>query len=102
MEQILFSGIKLDDLLERIEHLIDTKLSINPTEAKQSNYLSRKDVATLLRITLPTLHEWTKIGYLKAYKMGTRVLYKESEVKAALETVPSFKGKKGGLMNEKA
>lgn len=98
MGQILFTGLSVNDLLLQIGQLIDAKFSITPkNEKKQSGYLSRKEVAKLLKITLPTLHDWTKLGYLKAYKMGTRVLYKESEVIQTLETVSSIKFKKGGL-----
>lgn len=96
MGQILFTGITVNDLLLQIEQMIEAKISTQPHELKnQSGYLSRKEVATLLKITLPTLHDWTKMGYLKAYKMGSRVLYKEAEVIATLEKVPSFKHKKG-------
>jgi excisionase family DNA binding protein len=95
--QILFTGITVNDLLLQIEQLIDAKISRHPqNENIQSGYLSRKEVAKLLKITLPTLHDWTKLHYLKAYKIGTRVLYKESEVIETLEKVPSFKHKKGG------
>ena len=98
MEQILITGIKANELLERIGQLIDSKIGILPTENKQqSGYLSRKEAAKLLKITLPTLHDWTKLGYLKAYKMGTRVLYKESEIIQSLEKVQSAKHKKGGF-----
>lgn len=97
MGQILFTGITVDHLLLQIGQLIDTKIGTLPqTKNKQSDYLSRKETAQLLKITLPTLHDWTKIGILKAYKIGTRVLYKEAEIKEALEKVPSFKHKKGG------
>ena len=94
----MFAGITVNDLLLQIEQLIDTKFSILPQkENYQSGYLSRKEVAKLLKITLPTLHDWTKLGYLKAYKIGTRVLYKPSEVQEALEKASSFKHKKGGF-----
>ena len=98
MGQILFTGLTVNDLLLQIEQLIDAKFSVHPkNENIQSDYLSRKEVAKLLKITLPTLHDWTKLGYLRAYKMGTRVLYKESEIIQSLEKVQSFKYKKGGF-----
>jgi excisionase family DNA binding protein len=98
MGQILFTGVTVNDLLLQIGQMIDAKFSnLTPNENNQSGYLSRKEVAKLLKITLPTLHDWTKLRYLKAYKMGTRVLYKESEVIETLEKVPSFKHRKGGL-----
>ena len=97
MGQILFTGISVTDLLFQIEQLIDAKISILPKkDTNQSDYLSRKEVARLLKITLPTLHDWTKLGYLIAYKIGARVLYKECEVMAALENVSSIKHKRGG------
>jgi excisionase family DNA binding protein len=96
MGQILFTGVTVNDLLLQIGQLIDAKISVIPVnENKQSDYLSRKEVAKLLKITLPTLHDWTKLGYLKSYKIGTRVLYKQCEVIETLENVPSFKHKKG-------
>lgn len=99
MNQILLSGINLNELLERIGQLIESKIGIRPTENNtlQSDYITRADASRLLKITLPTLHDWTKLGYLKSYKMGTRVLYKESEIVQRLEQVQLIKHKKGGL-----
>ena len=97
MGQILITVKIENDLLLQIGQIIDTKFGTLPQKEKtQSDYLSRKEVAKLLKITLPTLHDWTKVGILKSYKIGTRVLYKENEVKETLEKVPSFKYKKGG------
>ena len=99
MQSLILSGVTLNDLLSRIEQLLDSKIGVqhHKQTKQQSDYLSRKDVASLLKITLPTLHDWTKLGYLTAYKMGTRVLYKESEIIETLEKAPSFKYRKGGL-----
>ena len=95
MGQILVSGITVNELLSQVEQLIDAKFSIFPKkENDQPEYLSRKEVAKLLKITLPTLHDWTKLGFLKSYKMGSRVLYKLSEVKETLEKAQTYKHKK--------
>ena len=97
MGQFVFTGMPVDQLLSRIEQLIDAKISVTPkNENNPFDYLSRKEVASLLKITLPTLHAWTQQGLLRAYKMGTRVLYKPNEVKDALEKSKYFKNKKGG------
>lgn len=98
MNQILLNGINLNELLERIGQLIDTKIgNIQPPKEKQeSNFISRAEVATLLKISLPTLNEWTKLGWLSAYKMGNRVLYKSDEVEQALCKVTAQKHKRGG------
>jgi excisionase family DNA binding protein len=97
--EILMTGVKLDELLEKIGQLIDSKLGkgFQPLpDENQSKYVSRAEVAKLLRITLPTLHDWTKQGWLKAYKMGSRVLYKLEEVQLSVEKLSSIKYKKGG------
>lgn len=99
MGQVFLTGFTLDDLMNKISEVIDRKLNLSTPLSQQisSDYVSRKEVSKLLKITLPTLHDWTKQGILKSYKIGTRVLYKESEVKETLEKVPSFKHRKGGL-----
>jgi excisionase family DNA binding protein len=97
MEQILFSQIKLEKLLEMIEEIFDKKLKqldLQTNQTDPSKFLSRIEVATLLKITLPTLNEWTKLGWLQSYKMGNRVLYKLDEVKEALKKTAINKFKK--------
>jgi excisionase family DNA binding protein len=87
-EQILFTGLTVNDLLLRIEQIIDTKIStVLPQNEIQSEFITRKEVAKLLKITLPTLHDWTKQGLLPSYRIGTRVLYKRQEVEASLQQV---------------
>lgn len=98
MQEILFTGVNLNQLLEKIGQLIDSKLrSFAPQteQTNQSKFITRREVATLLKITLPTLHEWTKLGWLRPYKVGNRVLYKEPEVFACIEKLNSYKFKKG-------
>jgi excisionase family DNA binding protein len=50
-----------------------------PTE-----YLTRKEVAKMLKCDLSTIHNWTTQGKLIPYGIGNRVYYKRSEVEAAL------------------
>ncbi len=96
MNQILLNGIELKDLLHSIGELIDKKLDQRkPTHGKQVNYLSRQEVCKLLRISLPTLNDWSKLGRLQSYKIGNRVLYKQEEVENSLHQVASLKYKKG-------
>jgi excisionase family DNA binding protein len=87
-------------LLERIGQLIDSRLNkaANPNEQKaQSKFITRKEVAKLLKISLATLNDWTKQKIVQSYKIGNRVLYKEQEILAAVDKVATFKHKKGGL-----
>lgn len=56
--------------------------------------LSRKEVAGLLHISLPTLNNLTKEGTLIGYRLKGRVLYKKSEVISSLKTIVPIKYRK--------
>ncbi len=94
INEILLNGINVDELLDKIGKLLDAKLNAPTTNESKSALLSRSEVATLLKITLPTLHEWTKLGWLQSYKIGNRVLYKLEEVEEALKKTSVNKHKK--------
>lgn len=49
-----------------------------------SEYLTRNEVAEMLKIDLSSVHNWTKKGKLKAYGIGGRVYYKRDEVESAI------------------
>lgn len=98
MNEILLNGINVEELLERIGQLIDRKLKQSSTFSTlpyTSQYITRSEVAALLKISLPTLNDWTKQGWLLSYKIGNRVLYKPDEVEKAIAKVSTFKFKKG-------
>jgi excisionase family DNA binding protein len=68
-----------DNIEKRIKELREQMQPKEPTK-----FLSRKEVAATFGVTLPTVHDWTKKGLLKSYRMGNRILYKRSEVEAAI------------------
>ena len=71
------SKMTLGELLQFVEDLNKMAVNLKPTTDK---LLTRKEVANFLNISLPTLHDWTKSGRIKAYRIGSRILYKSSEV----------------------
>ena len=72
---------RLDAIESAINHIAE---ALKPQPAGGKEYITRKEVAALLQITLPTVHDWTKKGVLRAYKIGKRVYYKPAEVTAAM------------------
>jgi|694.fasta_scaffold72940_2 hypothetical protein len=52
--------------------------------APTKELMTRKDVAKLFDVSLVTIHEWSKIGILKPYKVGNRTYFKCIEVMEAL------------------
>ncbi len=55
--------------------------AIPPHEEK---YLTRKEAAKKLKVSLPTLHDYTKRGIIKGFRFGSQVRYLESDIMAAL------------------
>ena len=89
-ETILLQGITLDNLKTVIVQGVDERLKElvkQPEPQKKVQYLTRHEVAKLLSISLPTLHDWSKKKILNPYRMGCRVYYKSDEVDQALKQI---------------
>ncbi|AMQ57090.1 helix-turn-helix domain-containing protein [Algoriphagus sanaruensis] len=54
-------------------------------------FLTRKETADKLKISLVTLHSWTKSGLIPSYVIGGRVLFKESEIENSLYRVRNIR-----------
>jgi excisionase family DNA binding protein len=93
MKSILFQSIEVDDFKKIISDVIDEKLKILPITAKEekSDLLSREEVAKMLKISLPTLNDWSKKGLVQSYRIGNRVLYKLHEILDSIKQVKNLK-----------
>jgi excisionase family DNA binding protein len=97
MNEIVLISVPIEDLVEKIsiaisKMLIKARDEKNPSSNK--TLLSRFEVAKLLKISLPTLNQWSKHGLLNSYKIGHRVLYKQDEIEIALRRVNEIKHKR--------
>jgi len=83
-KKILFNIIEQEWFEERFRK-IETELArIEQKKYEEERYLTRKEVAELLKIDLSTVHLWTKRGILKPVRLGNRVYYLSSQIKEAL------------------
>jgi hypothetical protein len=87
MQQIQFVQVTPEQLKDAIIEgvklqLNDLKKSFQPKEPTE--YLTRNDVAEMLKIDLSSVHNWTVKGILTAYQIGGRVYYKRVEVETAI------------------
>jgi len=57
-----------------------------PTPAPEE-FITRKEAAEKLHISLNTLDTYAKDGKVKAYRLGNRVLYKSNEITSALQAM---------------
>ncbi|NPD47114.1 helix-turn-helix domain-containing protein [Lentimicrobium sp. S6] len=88
---ILLEKVSFEELSEMISKKVKESLEAIHTKPITPKYFTRKETAEMLNISLPTLHTWTKQGIIAAYSIGTRVLYKEQAVLAALKEVETLK-----------
>ena len=61
--------------------------------AEPPNYLTRRETARRLRISLVTLNDWVNRGRIRAHKIGGRVLFRDSDVEAALHRIVPIKSR---------
>ena len=95
---LILNGISVEELKELFQELIfETRgyipemdeLHIGGLERIKkikdpTVYLTRGEVAKQLQISLPTLHSYTKDGYIKSYRIGGKVRYKADDIELAL------------------
>jgi excisionase family DNA binding protein len=80
---IFLNGITINELAEAlIPLLISPVKTAEPTQTviPKVELLNREEVCKMLSINKTTLWKYTKVGKLKSYGIGNRVLYKRNEV----------------------
>jgi excisionase family DNA binding protein len=97
MNSIILHGINTEDLKNLFREVIEEKVKQESTPRESEKglvYLNRFEVAKVLRISLPTLNNWSKDGILQSYRIGNRILYKAEEIEQSVKTVRNLKFKK--------
>jgi excisionase family DNA binding protein len=91
MEIVIPVGIPYEQMREDIRAIvrhelnnIPAALTGLPTDAADE-LLSIRETATLLGVTVQTVHEWKRRGLLKYHKLGSRSYLKRADVLAALQ-----------------
>jgi excisionase family DNA binding protein len=91
---IILQNVTRQDLTAIIESAVSGLIKdFHPSPEVKTEYLTRKEVAALLRISIPTLHQLIKTGKLKGYRIGGRVLFNKAEVEGSLEEIETLKYK---------
>ncbi len=104
MNVILLNQAEYEELKRFIKETVEesVKKLIQPKSRQQEGYVTRKELAKHLKISLPTLHEYTKSGILPGYRIGGRVLYKLSEVEQSLQKTYKDRESRIGKDNRKS
>ncbi len=87
---VLLETISANDLRVIISDEVKKGVESALKDQKQKpevEFITRKDAASILGISLVTLNEWTKTGRVPAYRINTRVRYKLHEVYACANKI---------------
>jgi excisionase family DNA binding protein len=87
-------GVTPQQLRDNLLNGFKTELKeivLNFQPKKQPEYLTRKEVAKILKVSLVTLTDWNKKGVLKPYRLGNLIRYKRVELDQALISINSKK-----------
>ncbi len=96
MEQIILSGISFDQLQDSIKTIVQNEVQkivsgLQPAAEPAPEFITRKETAQILGISLPTLNSWTSTGIIPAKRIGTRVRYARADVFNSLKQVETLK-----------
>jgi hypothetical protein len=72
-----------ETILKGVETQIND-LKKNFTAKEPDDFLTRMEVAKLLKISLTTVHEWSNTSILKMYKVGNRSYFSRKEIESTL------------------
>lgn len=89
MNNVVLSPIDTESLInqiaERTANLIESRKSEQPEKfTDETDLLTPKETAKLLKISIPTLWRWEQKGKVKCYGIGGKRYYKRNEVVESL------------------
>lgn len=76
-----------DGMVKKVESIIKDS---QKQQITSKEWLTANEVCDLLKISLTTLHDWSRKGYLRKHKIGGRLRFRNDEV---LESIIRFESK---------
>ena len=90
MNDLLLSTIPYTELQTFISNTVQSAVQLATAHLQlkiEEEFLTRKQTASILGVSLVTLSEWTKEGKIKGYRIASRVRYKRSEIEKSLLSI---------------
>ena len=82
--EIKFNAALIQQLAEALAPLLQNQAPAQ-NQTQESDLINRDEACNILYCNKTTLHKHTKSGRLQSYAIGNRVLYKRSEILAAVK-----------------
>ena len=76
----------VEDVATHISKILEEIIS-NKQPKQNPEFITSKEAASILKITLPTLYEWRRKGIVKAYRIANKIRFKQSEVEGSLTEI---------------
>ncbi len=83
-------------ILDALKKFQETAEGLNTSGSTIDEFLTRREAAMRLKISLPTLHSYSKAGITPRHILGNRILYKASEIDLAPQKANGFDVKQKG------
>ncbi|MES2138898.1 MAG: helix-turn-helix domain-containing protein [Bacteroidota bacterium] len=83
MENFIMSSIPINELITVISETVKIEFERQnnlSTPIPDNEYISRKETARILGVSLPTLNDWSKRQLIPSYRIASRIRYKKDEV----------------------
>lgn len=94
--EILLNGISFEQFQNSIQTIVSKEVQkaveqLTPPKDNTPEFITRNEMAEILGVSLPTLHEWTKKGWIPAKRIGTRIRYDKQAVLDTIKDVKTLK-----------
>jgi len=84
---VIIQELNKDELIGLIDEMLAKALQkVSEQVSDPDDLLSRQEAALHLKVSLSTLHAYTKTGKLIGHRIGGRLLYKRSDLDRALKS----------------
>ena len=92
-DSVIIQAVSIDDLRLMVKEVVSEVISdmIPKPPTQPPEYLTRQQACDILQVSKVTLSKWSKSGILKAYRISSRVRYKQSEIEEALQEIRTIK-----------
>lgn len=91
-EQILFTSTTLDALLEGVRSIVQQEIKATQKQDLESKeWLTAKEVQSLLKISPVTLYNYDKSGRTKPHKVGRRRRYRKDQILDVIRAIEQRK-----------
>jgi excisionase family DNA binding protein len=88
---IQISKEELRNIVSDAVHCELANLSNNQTPQSSNEYFTREEAAELLKISLPTLDKYARVGIIKGYRLGQSIRFSRAEIETSLLPIQTSK-----------